>query len=230
MSMPKFYKNAYLYLALGLVIVVIGFTPSYFSRLSELSSPYHIHGISATLWMILLIIQPYLYKKGKLKLHKILGWSSLVLVPMIIIGGMKMMQFMIQHQENYPPDTVYKLAFIDALTLFSFGLLFLLAIWYRRNLQLHARYMVSTIFGPLLPALTRVFFILGIGTSFDTALTYSYLLVELVLILIIWTERTKKEMKITYFPFLAFIVLEHLLMYFSNEWIWWRSIMNAFAS
>jgi hypothetical protein len=231
MNKTKFYKYAHLYLALGLVAVAIGFSKTYFSQLGEFSLPYHLHGISASLWMILLIIQPYLFQKGLLKAHRVLGWSSLFLVPTIVIAGVIMMRFMIQSQANYPPNVVYQLAFIDTLTLFGFTLLYLMALYFRKNLKLHARFMVTTIFGPLVPALTRMFiFNLGVASNFNEGLTYSYLLIELVLFVIIWKERNKKEINLTYVPFLVFIIAQHVLMYFSGNWTWWKSLMDAFAN
>lgn len=231
--MPRktFYKYAHLYLTLGLVVVLLGFSTTYFSRLGDFSLPYHIHGISATLWMILLIVQPYLFQKGKLKTHRYLGRSSLLLVPLIVICGVIMMRLMIQGQANYPPKLVYQLAFIDFCTLLSFALLYALALYFRKKLMLHSRFMIATIFGPLLPALARMFlFTFGIASNFNQALTYSYLAIELVLLFIIWKERNKKEIKLTYVPFLVFIVVQHGLMYYAYDWAWWKALMDNFAN
>lgn len=231
MTRKKFYQYAHLYLTFGLVVVLLGFSTTYFSRLSDFTLPYHVHGISATLWMILLIVQPYLFQKGKLKTHRFLGWTSIALVPTIVICGIIMMRIMIQGQANYPPNLVYQLAFIDACTLLSFALLYALALYYRKRLMLHSRFMVATIFGPLLPALARMFlFTFGIASNFNQALTYSYVALELALLIIIWTERNKKEMKLTYLPFLIFVVIQHGLMYSSDSWPWWKTLMDGFAN
>lgn len=231
MTKSKYYKYAHIYLALGLVVVLIGFSKSYFNNLSEFFFSYHLHGISATLWMLLLIIQPYLFQKGKIKTHRLLGRSSLVLVPLIIIGGVIMMKLMIQGQANYPPNIVYTLAFIDVCTLFGFAVLYILALYFRKNLKLHSRFMVSTIFGPLVPALTRLYLIvLAVASNFTDALTYSYLAVELVLLIIILKERNVKEIKMTYVPFFIFIVVQHILIYYVDDWNWWKTLMNNFAN
>jgi len=231
MTKSKYYKYAHIYLALGLVVALIGFSKSYFNKLSEFSFSYHLHGISATLWMLLLIIQPYLFQKGKIKTHRLLGRSSLVLVPLIIIGGVIMMKLMIQGQANYPPNIVYTLAFIDVCTLFGFAVLYILALYFRKNLKLHSRFMVSTIFGPLVPALTRLYLIvLAVASNFTDALTYSYLAVELVLLIIILKERNVKEIKMTYVPFFIFIVVQHILIYYVDDWNWWKTLMNNFAN
>ena len=230
MKNTKFYHNVYLYLGLGLIIVFWGFSNSYFGKLGQTKMPYHIHGISATLWMILLIVQPYLYSKGNLKFHKYLGWSSVIIVTVMVLAGFNMMKLMIQNQEFYPPNIVYRLAFIDAVTLLGFIVIFLLAIFYRKNLQLHARLMVCTIFGPLNPAITRIFFSLGLAENFNESLTLSYLLIEIVLLGIIWLERNQKEMKYTYLPVLLFTGIQHILMYSAENWDWWVTLMNEFTN
>lgn len=231
MAINKYYTYAHLYLTLGLAVVLLGFSTTYFSKLGDFSLPYHVHGISATLWMILLIVQPYLFQKGRMKAHKIFGWTSLVLVPLIVIFGIIMMRMMIQGQANYPPNLVYQLAFIDACTLSGFAVLYALAIYYRKKLMLHSRFMVATIFGPLLPALARIFlYTFGITSNFDLALTYSYLAIETALVIIIWNERTIKEIKRTYIPYLIFIVIQHSLQYSSDSWTWWKTLMDTFAN
>lgn len=226
MKKGKFYGKAYIYLAISLVVIAVGFSQSYFNKLDEMAFSYHLHAASASLWMILLITQPYLYKIGKIELHRKLGWISLILVPLIVIGGVIMIKSMIQGQAFYPPDSVYKLAFIDVITLASFVGIYALAIYYRKELKLHARLMVITIFGPLHPALTRVFFVFNLADNFNAALTYSYLIIELVLLYIIWREKEAKEMKVTYLPFLIFIVVQHILMYYAGDWDWWISTLN----
>lgn len=57
-----FYNNSFLYLILGIIIVVWGFYNSYFARLGEMPLPYHVHGVSATMWITLMVVQPLLYR------------------------------------------------------------------------------------------------------------------------------------------------------------------------
>jgi hypothetical protein len=231
MARTKHYRYAHLYLTLGLIVVFLGFSKTYFGHLGSFGLPHHLHGISASLWMLMLIVQPYLFQKNHLKTHRLLGWFSVILVPTIVICGIIMMRLMIQGQANYPPNLVYTLAFIDACTLLGFALLYVLALVYRKNLQLHSRFMVATIFGPLIPALTRMYlFTFEIATSFNQALVWSYISIELVIFLIIWFERNQKFIFKTYVPFLAFILLQHGLMYYANDWPWWHSMMNAFSN
>ena len=73
-------------------------------------------------------------------------------------------------------------------------------------------------------------FLFGVASNFNEGLTYSYIAIEFVLLIIIWIERTHKEVRITYVPFFVFIVVQHLLMYGSNDWPWWKIIIDAISN
>ena len=111
---------------LAALVTIIGFFPSYFSRLTVTDTAHHLHGITATAWILLLIVQPWLYKTGKLSLHRNLGKSSYVLVPLILLSALNMVHIMLNNQGN-------QLAFIDLITLVQFLIFYGLAIAHRKK-------------------------------------------------------------------------------------------------
>lgn len=167
-----FYKNAYLYFILAMLVTIVAFIPSYFTRLRETDTSHHFHGITATLWLLLFIVQPLLYRKVLMKWHRSIGKFSLLLAPLIVVGGLTMIHRMLLAKANYPPQLPYQLAFIDFFTLALFILFFVLAIVHRKNIQLHARYMVCTVLPPLIPALTRFLFLIPGIDSFNKSLSF----------------------------------------------------------
>jgi hypothetical protein len=76
-----FYSRAYIYFGMAFLVTIAGFWPSYFSRLGKTSVFHHFHGISATLWMLLLVVQPLLYRMDKIEWHRMSGKVSFLLVP-----------------------------------------------------------------------------------------------------------------------------------------------------
>jgi len=143
---------------LGFIATLIGFFPTYFNQLGTIDAGHHFHGITGSLWLILLIVQPILYRFGNMKHHRMLGWAVVILAPLVVLAGLQMIAHMMQTRE---PDTLlYKFAFIDVVTLFYFALFAVLGIAYRKKLQHHARFMVCTIFGPLMAAVVRIFFMI----------------------------------------------------------------------
>jgi hypothetical protein len=225
-----FYKNAYLYFILAALVTVVAFIPSYFIRLKQTDAGHHFHGITATLWMLLLIMQHFLYRKKLMTWHRSIGKISFLLVPLIVVGGLNMVHRMMIAKASYPPQVPYQLAFIDFFTLAIFILFFALAMVHRKNVQLHARYMVCTVLGPLIPALTRLLFIIPSINSFSKSLNTSYLLIELVLLLLLLDDKRSGKIRSPYVIAIALFFTQHGMMNFAKEWEWWRIAMDSFSS
>lgn len=225
-----FYRNAYLYFILVALVTVFAFIPSYFTRLTKTDAGHHFHGITATLWLLLLIVQPLLYKKRLLTLHRQVGKISFLLVPLIVVGGLNMIHRMLVAKANYPPQLPYQLAFIDFFTLALFILFFVLAIVHRKNIQLHARYMVCTVLGPLIPALTRFLFLIPWIDNFNKSLNMSYVLIELVLLLLLFDDMRSGKIRSPYIIATGLFITQHVLMNFAKGWALWLSAMDSFSS
>lgn len=224
-----FYSRAYLYFALAFLITVAGFFPSYFSRLGETSATHHFHGVTATLWMLLLVVQPLLYRLDKMTLHRMIGRSTLLLVPLIITGGL-IMVWMMLNDERYPDWLAYRLAYIDFYVLIQFLLFYVLAIKNIKDTQYHARYMACTIFGPLIPAISRLLPNLGIADNLISSIHISYVLVEVVLIVLIADDKRRGRFRLPYILALGLMLLQHLTMSYAAEWSWWQRLMDAYGS
>lgn len=224
-----FYSRAWIYFSLALLIILLGFFPSYFTKLDSTDKAHHFHGISATLWLCLLILQPLLYRLGLMQWHRILGWTSLVVVPLVIAGGLLMVHIMLSSMSVYPPDIPYQLAFIDFFVLSQFLLFYLLAIRNRKNTQLHARYMACTVFGPLIPAITRALFHIPVIDSFTKSLNISYILVEIALIILLFDDKRSGKIRTPYVLALILMAVQHILMNFIHRVSFWRTLMDGYA-
>lgn len=221
------YPHAYLYFLLSMGVTVLAFFPSYFQRLSHTDASHHFHGITATLWLVMLVVQPFLYTKGLLRWHRQLGKFSFLLAPLLVWSSFIMIKTMLMGKDNYPPLIPYQLAFIDFFTVSLFFYFYAQAIINRRKLAFHARYMVCTVLGPLIPALTRFFFIfLPFIDSFNKSLNLSYGVVEVILFLLIWNDKRRGGIEKPYFIALILFLLQHLLMNFASDWPWWRGLMD----
>lgn len=225
------YPNASWYFALGIITTWLGFSKSYFGQLGQTDIYHHIHGATAGLWMALLIVQPILYKKGHLELHRKLGRiASVILIPMLILGGIKMMHMMMQNQVAYPPGVTYRLAYIDVCSILMFLLFFGLSLWHSKKLDIHARYMACTILVLLPPAITRMLFLLPWFNSFDKTLNGSFIAVELVLLLLLFDDKRGGKIRNPYKIALLLFILLHVSMNFAGNWLWWKSTMDNFTA
>ncbi|MEO1588401.1 MAG: hypothetical protein AAFS00_14015 [Bacteroidota bacterium] len=74
-----------------LLIVVVGFGPSFFLRpLNDLAPlPAHliIHGVSATTWIVAIVLQSYWIQQGKTLRHARLGVYFSLIAPLLVASG-----------------------------------------------------------------------------------------------------------------------------------------------
>jgi len=224
------YPNAHWYFALAVIVTWIGFSSSYFARFTRIDIYHHIHGTAAGLWLAVLIIQPILYQRGRLDLHRRLGkWASLILVPLLVFGGIKMMHMMLLNQSAYPPGIVYQLAYYDTCSILIFLLFFGLSLWYARKLQLHARYIACTVLILLPPAITRALFFIPWFNSFVKTVNGSLVIIELVLLLLILDDKRTGKFRAPYLVAAALLILLHLTINYAGDWTCWHKLMDGFA-
>lgn len=131
---------------------------------------------------------------------------------------------------KYPPNIPYQIAFSDFILLPAFALFYVLAIYHRKQIEYHARYMVCTVMLPLLAGLLRVLFRFSFIDSFSKALNCSFILVEIVLLLLLFDDKRSGKIRPPYIIASLTYLTVHLLMNFVYQWAWWRSMMDAYAS
>jgi hypothetical protein len=136
--------------------MVVAFWPSYFSRLSEQPSyHFHAHGAVMTAWVALLVSQAWLMRTGRRATHKRIGKLSYVLVPLVVVATVNFAHFRVQVVPTLDAVGLYFLTLVlNALV--AFGVLYGLAMYYRRQPQRHARYMIGTLFPLFTPVTDRL--------------------------------------------------------------------------
>lgn len=167
------FSNLPWFLLLLIPLTLIGFWPTYFSKLSDsLPSVFHIHAFFMTVWIALALAQPLLIYHKKTRWHKTVGRLSYWIMPMVFIAVYLMIRHSyynelermssveIRNKYNLTDSEIYQYAaayqikaLIDLLWLIIF---YTLAIVNRKRMLAHATYMVAAIFTLLGPTLDRV--------------------------------------------------------------------------
>lgn len=156
------FRHAHRWLLIPLGITLLGFTPSYFLALGEASWQQHLHGISATLWFVLLIVQPWLATHGRLAQHRLLGPVGLVLAGMVIASALGVIPANIENAADselppfFPPAFFYGISFVDLVIALGFAVSVVMAMINVRRPRDHALWMISTAFWALSPGLVRL--------------------------------------------------------------------------
>ena len=154
------YPRAHYYVAGLLVFVVLAFWPSFFSDLSNPPLAFKVHGITATLWVLLLIVQSWAIHSGRPALHRQLGKSSFVLFPLFLMGLMMVTQTMAARgvAEGSPMEqTIPSFGIVSIISVAVVSYLFYEALRSRRNIRLHASYLLATPFLLIESVFGRIF-------------------------------------------------------------------------
>jgi hypothetical protein len=81
-------QQSYFYFIVFFLLVIAAFWMTYITRISEQPNyRMHLHGITLTLWCVMLISQAYLIRSRNNGLHKRIGKISYLLVPLSVEQG-----------------------------------------------------------------------------------------------------------------------------------------------
>jgi hypothetical protein len=156
------FRSAHLWLIIPFVIAILGFMRSYYLDFSNAIWHHHMHGLSATLWYILVIVQPYLVTRGKLREHRFYGMIGLILAGGVTFSALTIIPRNLQAAATVEPNPFvdatffYGVTFLDLLTITGFVVSVIMAIKKVKNLEDHALWMISTVFWALMPAFGRL--------------------------------------------------------------------------
>lgn len=234
----KPFPKLHLWLIIPFVLTLLGFG-HYWTGFSEAPLRWHLHGISATAWYVALIIQPWLYHHRPIQVHRKLGMLGIILAGFVAASAIGVIRGNLTQPTESPLYEVrYSLSVLDFLFVAGFLGSVIAAVWNAKNIQVHARWMISTVFWVLSPATTRLSFIpLGIiyrPQSFaDFPFTWpdvlggNQVLIALVIGALILRDY-RKEKKIYFSYVLAAIgQLVSLWLVFSlKDSVWLRTLFN----
>ena len=90
---PVYYRKAHLWLIVPFVITLLGFFPSYWSRFTDAPFRQHLHGLTATAWYLLLIVQPWLYHNEPIRYHRKVGFVSIFIAGGVVFSALLVIPF-----------------------------------------------------------------------------------------------------------------------------------------
>jgi hypothetical protein len=154
----KQYKNVHLWLCIPFVIVILGFMPGYWLRFADAPWRQHLHGLTATLWFVLLIVQPYLVTRGHVRQHRLYGMFAVFLAGGVALSALAAIPYNLVN-ERLPLTSRYGLSFVDFVLVPGFIVAVFMAIKNAKRTGDHARWMISTVFWAISPGLFRLLFI-----------------------------------------------------------------------
>jgi len=151
------YPRAYIYVFVLLLLTFPAFWLNYYSQLAEVPWQFHLHGVSATLWMLLLISQSWTIHHRRRELHRIAGLATFVLTPVFLAGSLLVIGSMAAGGGPFRDLFGTRLGLADVISFSTFTALIYGAFRHRRNVALHSSYMLATPFLLASPVVSRLF-------------------------------------------------------------------------
>lgn len=161
------YRQAHWYLLSLFPLAGLAFWPNYFSKFADSSPAFHLHGITASLWIALVAFQSWSIHHRRNGLHRTIGLASFALFPFFVTGGLLIIQSIAGKfgAAADPFSAMYgaRLGLMDSLSTLAILYLFYMALRLRRKVHLHARYMIAPVLFLLSPIFGRLPPVLPIG-------------------------------------------------------------------
>ena len=154
------YRHAHwVLLALLAPLVAIGFWPDYFGKLSGASFAFHVHGLTAVAWLLLVTAQSWSIHARRNALHRQLGLAVFAAVPLFVAGAVLVFQSMAaKYLGGHPFYGMFgpMLGMHDVIATVTLIAMVSLALRHRRKVGIHAGYMLGTALLVLPPVIERL--------------------------------------------------------------------------
>jgi hypothetical protein len=221
--------------ALLLVLALAAFWPGYLALPKrQLGFWVHYHATTATLWMLVLIIQPYLAASGRYRVHRAVGRASLVLAAAVLVGfaGLAHAELVGISPADFGVQAYF--GYVRLVIVAAFAGCYVLGVVHRHNTPLHARYMFCTGLSVIDPIFHRLAARLLHYTDHNYQL-FTFGLVAAVLLMLIAAERRATTGRQVFPAVLSFYVVGGLPLAFDfytwgPVWTAWKSAVAGFAA
>ncbi len=231
------FQKSHLYFTGFFLFVIAGFWATYFTRLlNQENYRMHTHGITLILWCLMLIVQPYLIRTKRTKLHRLIGRFSYILVPLLVIATIDLLLYRLKPLPQLGTIDYFFVALV-VNGLVAFVLLYGLAIYNRKKATVHARYMICTslsIVTPFTDRLINIYFpsihpYLPTIEGNPMAPAVGFLLADIILLgFCIWDWRSHRRINV--FPVaLLILLLYHISVFTFYQFDFWRSFCDWFV-
>ena len=153
------FRNLPYVIGLFFALAFVAFWPGYFRKVEAAPALFHLHAITATLWMLAVGFQAWSIHGGRRDLHRAGGLATLAMFPIFMMGAGGVTCTMAR--STVAGDPFYqlwgtKLGIIDATSAVVILWLVHLALAERRNTALHANAMVATLLFLIMPLFSRL--------------------------------------------------------------------------
>ncbi len=220
------------WVALLFVLALAAFWPRYLIRLPEVDAYAHTHALLMTIWMAFLIVQPQLIRRERRALHRVIGRTSYVLVPVILISS-----FLLSHSRAaaIPAERIAieaPFVYLGIGAMLNFLVYYILAVWHRARTPIHARYMIATVLPLIDPITARLlgFYAPPLASEWLYAAA-AWLIVSVTLLVLAVGDRSqpREVRRVVPVVFAVYALFQIPIVTFSYS-DWWRAFVVWYSA
>lgn len=204
---------ATVFAAFVFAVAHIGFYKKYialFPSFTSVSMVTHFHATLMFLWLALLVLQPVLIFNRQQKAHRLIGKATYLIAPLLVISMILITnQGYISKAARMSATDAYASLSVNIPDFFAFSILYVLAVYFRKKSDWHARYMIATSFPIMGAAFVRVL-MRNLEVPRNTAFDLVMFISEAVCIAFILADIKTKKYK-PWLVTLLILVVEHLI-------------------
>jgi hypothetical protein len=235
----RFSTSAIIGIVLLIVLIHVGFSMSYLRFFPTFEDYFlegygtvrftlvkHLHGMVMMGWILMLLAQSIFIRNRKMNLHRVIGRASYVLAPLVVLSVF-MITKEVYHEvlEIFGESEAVGLIALTFPTMIFFSVLYFLAIRYRHRHALHMRFMISTAFLFIAPALDRTLIYLFDLPGFDVGSIGVLLITGTVA-----AVDSAKTKRISPFALVFGFFVLHTMLWHARGTEFWQPIGRAIAS
>ena len=153
------FRHAHWWVLAAFPLAFLAFWPDYLSVIGTSPWSYHLHGVTASMWLILLAIQSWSIQNGHHQFHKTNGLVSFALFPLFMAGGATIFHGMAERfVADSPFHALYapRLAWLDFVSVAGMAWFYFQALRFRRFVGKHSSHLLATTIFLLPPILGRL--------------------------------------------------------------------------
>lgn len=206
--MEKPYRYLGYFLLLLIPLTLAAFYKTYIEQFpdfeEEIGVFIHVHAFIASVWILMLIVQPFLIYKKNYPIHRTIGKLSYIIFPLLILSFIPQIINTVNHGNS--KNLFFPLADSTLLMIF-----YTLAIYHKGTSAKHMRYMIALSLVFLGPTIGRIGPIL-IGWTELLTQNVQYAIIYGILISLVIYDKTHQK---GYTPYLVaiFLYVLHQIVY-----------------
>jgi hypothetical protein len=217
-----------------MALALIAFWPGYLAVPKlQLSGWTHFHAATGTLWLTLLIVQPWAIRSGRRTLHVVLGRMSYLLAPLVLVGFVGLAHSAMQGKSPQGQAVDSYFFYIRVVLVAIFVGTCIMGVVNRRSPEVHSRYMLCTGLPLIDPVIHRLANRLMGGADLNYQL-FTFGIACAIIAALIGTRNTGPSRRALVAVLAAFVLggmpLALDFHTWGAPWTWWKEVARQFAA